>query len=86
VKTFVLCTALVTLGAVGCSHPQQATRPSANELPYHQPGKRGPRPEPVDKASSQRECPPVQGSAAGGSGSTESTSSNANSETCPADN
>ena len=78
-KTFVLCAAVATLGVVGCSHTPKASRPSANELPYHQPGKRGPRPEPVDKASTQRDCKPTEGSATGGSGTPDNTPD----KTCP---
>ena len=39
-KTLVLLSAVAALGFVGCSHPQQATRPAANALPYHEPGHR----------------------------------------------
>jgi hypothetical protein len=35
-KTLIQCTAVTTLGLLGCSHSQQASRSSANELPYHQ--------------------------------------------------
>lgn len=82
-KTLVLCAAVATLGVVGCSHTPKASRPSANELPYHQPGKRGPRPEPVDKASTtQRDCKPMEGSATGGSGTANTSPDN----NCPAEN
>ena len=37
-KTLVLFSAVAALGFIGCSHPQQATRPAANALPYHEPG------------------------------------------------
>ncbi|WNG26762.1 hypothetical protein F0U62_24130 [Cystobacter fuscus] len=40
-KTLILCTAVTTLGLLGCSHSQQASRSSANELSYHQHFKHG---------------------------------------------
>ncbi|OJH35729.1 hypothetical protein [Cystobacter ferrugineus] len=40
-KTLILCTAVTTLGLFGCSHSQQASRSSANELSYHQHFKHG---------------------------------------------
>lgn len=40
-KTLILCTAVTTLGLLGCSHSQQASRSSANELSYQQHFKHG---------------------------------------------
>ena len=40
-KTLIVCTAVTTLGLFGCSHSQQASRSSANALPYHQHFKHG---------------------------------------------
>ena len=60
-KTLILCTAVTTLGLFGCSHSQQVSRSSANELPYQQHFKHGhgPRTAPADQA----ECAPESSNA-----------------------
>ncbi|EPX56447.1 hypothetical protein D187_007789 [Cystobacter fuscus DSM 2262] len=53
-KTLILCTAVTTLGLLGCSHSQQVARSSANELPYQQHFKHGRGTTPANCSDSQQ--------------------------------
>ncbi|ATB39885.1 hypothetical protein CYFUS_005333 [Cystobacter fuscus] len=55
-KTLILCTAVTTLGLLGCSHSQPVARSSANELPYHQHFKHGRGTSPANCSDSQQEA------------------------------